>query len=93
MGMVMVDAVIRLIPGVLGDERSNREDSFSADNRLLEFAQYTRPREYRGHAVPEILLSGDHRRIAEWRKQQSVMRTRERRADLLANEHDCEDTE
>jgi tRNA (guanine37-N1)-methyltransferase len=81
--MVAIDAIIRLIPGVLGDERSSKEDSFSSENRLLEFAQYTRPREYRGLEVPEVLLSGDHPKIAEWRKKQSLVRTRERRADLL----------
>ena len=81
--MVTIDAIIRLVPGVLGDERSNKEDSFSSENRLLEFAQYTRPREYRGHEVPEILLSGDHPRIAKWREKQSMDRTKERRADLL----------
>lgn len=87
--MVAIDAIIRLVPGVLGDERSNKEDSFSSENRLLEFAQYTRPREYRGLEVPEILLSGDHPRIAEWRKEQSLVRTRERRADLL-NSSGCD---
>ena len=60
--MVVIDAVIRLVPGVLGDEQSSREDSFSGQERLLEFSQYTRPREYRGYEVPEILLSGDHGR-------------------------------
>ena len=69
--MVLIDAVIRLVPGVLGDEQSPVDDSFSSGNRLLECAQYTRPREYRGHAVPEILLSGDHEAIARWRKEQS----------------------
>jgi tRNA (guanine37-N1)-methyltransferase len=81
--MVVIDAVIRLVPGVLGDERSCREDSFSQDNRLLEFAQYTRPRTYRGHEVPEVLLSGDHGKIARWRKEQSYLMTKRRRADLL----------
>ncbi len=84
--MVLIDAVVRLIPGVLGDERSNREDSFSTGNRFLEGAQYTRPREYRGHTVPEILLSGDHERIARWRREQSYQRTKQRRGDLLDNE-------
>ena len=60
--MVVIDAVIRLVPGVLGDERSSGEDSFSGPERMLEFSQYTRPREYRGYEVPEILLSGDHGR-------------------------------
>lgn len=81
--MVVIDAVVRLVPGVLGDEQSNKQDSFSSENRLLEFAQYTRPREYRGHEVPEVLLGGNHPAIAEWRKQNSLERTRQRRGDLL----------
>ena len=81
--MAVIDAVIRLIPDVLGDEDSSGEDSFSGPERLLEFAQYTRPREYRGLEVPEILLSGNHQEIARWRKQDSERRTRQRRADLL----------
>src|SRR4029078_12415224 len=64
--MTVIDAVIRLIPGVLGDEESSQHDSFSTGNRLLEFAQYTRPREYRGHTVPEVLLGGNHEQIARW---------------------------
>jgi len=79
--MVVIDAVIRLVPGVLGDEESNKQDSFSGEGRLLEFPQYTRPREFRGHAVPEVLLSGNHPEIAKWRKQQSEERTRRRRGD------------
>ena len=67
--MVMIDAVIRLLPGVLGDERSAIEDSFSTGNRLLEGPQYTRPRQYRGYDVPEVLLSGDHKAIAQWRNR------------------------
>jgi tRNA (guanine37-N1)-methyltransferase len=82
----MIDACIRLIPGVLGDEESSQHDSFSAGNRLLEFPQYSRPREYRGHTVPEVLLSGDHQRIARWRQEQSYISTRKRRSDLLENE-------
>jgi tRNA (guanine37-N1)-methyltransferase len=82
--MVLIDAVARLVPGVLGDEDSNRQDSFSGEDRLLEFAQYTRPREYRGLTVPEVLLGGNHEEIARWRKEQSAQRTRERRADLWA---------
>jgi tRNA (guanine37-N1)-methyltransferase len=84
--MTVIDTVIRLVPGVLGDEDSNRDDSFSTGNRLLEHSQYTRPREYRGHQVPEILLGGDHTRIAAWREQDSRERTRQRRPDLLAGE-------
>jgi len=85
--MVVVDSVVRLIPGVLGDEDSSVHDSFSGPNRhLLEFSQYTRPREYRGHEVPEVLLSGDHEQIAEWRREQSIQRTRQRRADLACRD-------
>jgi tRNA (guanine37-N1)-methyltransferase len=84
--MVVIDAVARLIPGVLGDEQSNIDDSFSAGNPLLESPQYTRPRVFRGHEVPEVLLSGNHQQIAAWRRQQSLERTRERRADLLDEE-------
>ncbi len=81
--MVLIDAVIRLVPEVLGDEQSSQLDSFSSGNRLLESAQYTRPREFRGHCVPEILLSGNHEAIAAWRSEESLKKTRERRADLL----------
>ncbi len=81
--MVIIDAVIRLVPGVLGDDQSSRNDSFSAAARLLEWAQYTRPRVYRGLEVPPVLLSGDHQQIARWRKENSKRRTRQRRADLL----------
>ena len=82
--MVIIDAVARLIPGVLGDEESNKQDSFSGEHRLLEFAQYTRPREYRGLSVPDVLMSGDHAEIARWREQQSEQRTKQQRADLWA---------
>jgi len=81
--MVVVDAVIRLIPGVLGDEQSNQQDSFSTANRLLEGPQFTRPREFRGLAVPDVLLGGNHEQIARWREAESIKRTTERRADLL----------
>jgi tRNA (guanine37-N1)-methyltransferase len=81
--MVVIDAVIRLVPGVLGHEESAKQDSFSGDGRLLEFPQFTRPREFRGLEVPDVLLSGDHAQIADWRAEQSAQRTRERRADLL----------
>lgn len=81
--MVVVDAVMRLIPGVLGDEESSRCDSFSDEEGWLEGAQYTRPRSFRGWEVPEVLLSGDHAEIARWRREQSYARTEERRADLL----------
>jgi tRNA (guanine37-N1)-methyltransferase len=81
--MAVVDAAIRLVPGVLGDEDSSASDSFSGDRRWLEFPQYTRPREYRGLETPEILLSGNHEEIARWREEQSRQRTKQRRPDLL----------
>jgi tRNA (guanine37-N1)-methyltransferase len=84
--MVLVDAVVRLVPGVLGDEESNQQDSFSGDPPLLEFPQYTRPREYRGLSVPEVLMSGNHPDIARWREEQKLERTKERRADLLGED-------
>jgi tRNA (guanine37-N1)-methyltransferase len=79
--MVVTDAIVRLLPGVLGCDESVVEESFS--DGLLEYAQYTRPREFNGEEVPEVLLSGDHAKIAAWRQQQSVERTRQRRPDLL----------
>ncbi|MFO0869307.1 MAG: tRNA (guanosine(37)-N1)-methyltransferase TrmD [Pirellulales bacterium] len=88
--MAVMDALLRLVPGVLGDEDSSVHDSFSSGNRWLEGAQYTRPREYRGLRVPEILMSGDHAAIARWRSEQSYLKTRRRRADLLEkNEDSC----
>jgi len=81
--MVIIDTVIRLVPGVLGDEDSSVCDSFSGGGQLLEFAQYTRPREYRGLEVPEVLLGGNHEEIARWREENSKQRTRRRRADLF----------
>ena len=78
---VVVDAVARLIPGVLGDGDSARDESFSSGT--LEYPQYTRPHEFRGWKVPEILLSGHHRAIREWRENQSRQKTEERRPDLL----------
>ena len=81
--MVVVDSTVRMIPGVLGDEQSSWDDSFSRGNRILESPQYTRPPEFRGHAVPEVLLSGDHARIASWKTEQSVKKTQIRRSDLL----------
>ncbi len=80
--MVMIDAVVRLLPGALGDPAAAENDSFSSG--LLDYPQYTRPAVYRGMAVPEVLLSGDHARIAAWRKKQALLRTAERRRDLLA---------
>ncbi|HTN74315.1 MAG TPA: tRNA (guanosine(37)-N1)-methyltransferase TrmD [Pirellulaceae bacterium] len=81
--MVVIDSVIRLIPGFMGDEESSLQDSFSQGNRWLEGAQYTRPREFRGHEIPAVLLSGDHAAIAKWRQEQSYLKTRDRRSDLL----------
>ena len=81
--MLVIDSVMRLIPGVLGDETSTRYESF-ADSGLLEYPQYTRPREYRGMAVPEVLLGGNHEEIERWRHQQSVKRTFDRRRDPSA---------
>lgn len=78
--MVLVDAVTRLLPGVLGDEQSAAEESFS--HGLLEYPHYTRPAEFRGMRVPEVLLSGNHAQIAQWRTEQSRARTQERRPDL-----------
>ncbi|WP_085508235.1 tRNA (guanosine(37)-N1)-methyltransferase TrmD [Thalassobacillus devorans] len=79
--MVVIDSVVRLLPDALGNKQSAPEDSFS--NGLLEHPHYTRPADFRGMKVPDILLSGDHARIEEWRHQQSLYRTWERRPDLL----------
>ncbi|HSQ84822.1 MAG TPA: tRNA (guanosine(37)-N1)-methyltransferase TrmD, partial [Desulfobacterales bacterium] len=81
--MVIIDAVARLIPGVLGGEESAEKDSFS--DSVLEYAQYTRPRSFEGHDVPEILLSGDHKKIENWRLEASLIRTFLKRPDLLEN--------
>jgi tRNA (guanine37-N1)-methyltransferase len=78
--MALIDAVVRLLPGALGKDESTREESFSAG--LLEYPQYTRPREFRGMGVPEVLLSGDHAKIARWRDEQAELRTMQRRPDL-----------
>jgi len=79
--MVIIDAVVRLLPGALGDEDSPKDDSFSEG--LLEYPQYTRPEVFRDMKVPDILLSGDHAKIAEWRRQQAIERTKKWRPDLL----------
>ncbi|MEJ2733745.1 MAG: tRNA (guanosine(37)-N1)-methyltransferase TrmD [Anaerolineae bacterium] len=79
--MVLVEAVTRLLPGVLGDPSATFEDSHAEG--LLEYPQYTRPPVFRGHAVPEVLLSGHHAQITQWRRQQALRRTWERRPDLL----------
>ena len=83
--MVIVDAVARLLPGVLGDAESARQDSFSGAERLVEGPQYTRPREFRGLEVPAVLLSGDHGRIAQWRHEQSLAATERRDHARAAN--------
>lgn len=80
--LAVIDAVARLIPGVLGNEKSAADESFS--NGLLEYPQYTRPEEFRGMKVPAVLLSGDHERIRRWRREASIRLTQERRPDLLA---------
>ena len=80
--MVLVDCLVRLIPGVLGDKNSLNFESF--EGNLLEYPQYTRPAKFRKMGVPAILLSGDHKKIASWRKKEAVKRTRQRRPDLLS---------
>jgi tRNA (guanine37-N1)-methyltransferase len=79
--MIIIDAVTRLLPGALGDDESSQEESFS--HGLLEYPQYTRPAEFRGLKVPEVLLSGNHAEIARWRSEQARQRTKERRPDLM----------
>lgn len=80
--LLLIDAITRLIPGALGDPDGAADDSHASG--LLEYPHYTRPPDFRGWSVPEVLLSGDHARINSWRRQQSLIRTRERRPDLLA---------
>ena len=81
--LVLIDAITRLIPGVLGDPEGAQDDSHASG--LLEYPHYTRPAEFRGWRVPEMLLSGDHARIARWRREKALLRTWQRRPDLLAN--------
>jgi len=81
--MVLLDACVRLIPGIMGKEASGAEESFEAG--LLEYPHYTRPRDWEGRAIPDVLLSGDHGRIARWRRAEAMRLTRERRPDLLAD--------
>ena len=81
--LVVIDAVVRLLPGAVGNEASPREDSFAAG--LLEHPQYTRPEEFRGARVPDVLLGGDHAAIAEWRRRESLRVTLARRPELLAS--------
>lgn len=82
--MVVVDAIARMIPGVLGEQASAEEDSFYQG--LLEYPQYTRPRDYKDLSVPQILMSGHHEKIRRWRRRQALLKTLERRPDLLRNE-------
>lgn len=82
--MVLIDACVRLIPGVMGKTESGSEESFEAN--LLEYPQFTRPREWEGRSIPEVLLSGDHAKIARWRRAEAERITRERRPDLLSGD-------
>ena len=82
--MVIIDAVTRLLPGVLGDAESSQDESFSEG--LLEYPQYTRPAEFQGMKVPEVLLSGNHAAIEQWRQEQARLQTEQRRPDLLQDE-------
>ncbi|MFX6786335.1 tRNA (guanosine(37)-N1)-methyltransferase TrmD, partial [Acinetobacter baumannii] len=77
----VADAVVRLVPGVLGDAQSHEEDSF--EDGLLGYPQYTRPAEWEGHRIPAVLSSGDHGRVAAWRREQQLARTKRVRPDLL----------
>ncbi len=81
--MVIIDAITRLLPGVLGDDESSQDESFSEG--LLEYPQYTRPAEFKGMKVPEVLQSGDHAAIEQWRREKARLRTEQRRPDLLKN--------
>ncbi|MHC4522248.1 MAG: tRNA (guanine(37)-N(1))-methyltransferase, partial [Planctomycetota bacterium] len=81
--MVVIDAIVRLVPGVLGDEDSPKNESFK--DGLLEYPQYTKPRDFRGMKVPEILVSGHHENIQRWREEQAEGRTRSKRPDLFKN--------
>ncbi len=81
--MVLIDACVRLLPGVLGAEASLSEESF--ESGLLEYPQYTKPRDWEGRSIPDVLLSGDHKKVAEWRRREAERITRERRPDLLGS--------
>jgi tRNA (guanine37-N1)-methyltransferase len=81
--MVVIDAVTRLLPGALGDDESSHDESFSPGMPGLEYPQYTRPADFRGMKVPDILVSGNHAEIEKWRREQAKQRTKERRPDLL----------
>jgi tRNA (guanine37-N1)-methyltransferase len=79
--LVLLDAIVRLLPGVMGNDQSGEEESF--ENGLLEHPHYTRPQEFEGRLIPEVLVSGNHAKIAQWRREQAERLTRERRPDLL----------
>lgn len=81
--MVVLDAIVRLLPGVMGKDASGLEESFEAG--MLEYPQYTKPRDFEGRAIPDILLSGDHAKIAAWRRAEALRITKDRRPDLLSN--------
>lgn len=83
--MVLTDAIVRLLPGVLGSPDSTREESLADD--LLEYPQYTRPADYRGHEVPSIVRAGNHQELARWKRREALRRTLERRPDLLSESH------
>ena len=89
--LVVVEATVRLLPGVLGNDQSTDEESFAAG--LLEYPQYTRPADFRGHGVPDVLRSGDHGRVGAWRHAQSLVRTLQRRPDLIAGRGGLTDEE
>lgn len=81
--MVVLDACIRLLPGAVNNFDSVAEESFSYSGGMLEYPQYTRPEQWNRYKVPEVLLSGNHRKISDWRREQSYVRTKERRPELL----------
>ena len=84
--MVIIDSLVRLLPGVLGDDKSAEDESFTTG--LLEYPQYTKPADFKGLKVPEVLLSGNHKLIKNWQKEQALIRTKERRPDLLKNNNE-----
>jgi tRNA (guanine37-N1)-methyltransferase len=84
--LALMDACVRLLPGVMGEELSGAEESF--EGGLLEYPQYTRPREWEGRSIPDVLLSGDHAKVAKWRHEQALALTRARRPDLIARKRD-----
>ena len=89
--MVMCDAVVRLLPGALGCGDSDADESFSTESGFLEYPQYTRPAEFRGWKVPDVLLSGHHERVEEWRRNEAFLETARKRPDLLEKKSNSED--